>query len=142
MKVTANWKGYYFKAVNSPTPFPLKYIAEGSWESTPKQREELKAYRDDNTRELTRVTAEGEKSAFKCILRENLHLKDVEDILNYFYQYETNFKERKIQLEYWCEEFLDYRTGYFYRPNMNFKNKTATDNDIVFSELELMFVEY
>lgn len=142
MGITANWKGYYFKATNASTPFPLQYIAEGSWESTPKQREELKAYRDDNTRELTRVTAEGEKSAFQFKVRENLHLKDIEDILNYFYNHETSQKERKIQLEYWCEEFLDYRTGYFYRPNMKFKNKKALTDDIVFDELELTFIEY
>ena len=57
----ANFEGYLFKkTVTQGTstidvPFPNRYIALDTWSSTPNQREEIKAYRDDNTRDLTRV---------------------------------------------------------------------------------------
>ena len=60
----SNWAGYLLKAVKTNAIFPHKYIAYESYNTTPNQREEIKAYRDDNTRDLTRITAEGTKSVF------------------------------------------------------------------------------
>lgn len=137
----ANFEGYLFKA-KGVSPFPIEYIALESWESTPNQREEIKAYRDDNTRNLTRVTAAGRKSVFSFETRDGLHLKDKKIIQKYFTDHESSAAERKITLVFWNEESNSYTEGDFYRPNMNFQIKKITDNDIIYNSLKFEFVQY
>ena len=114
----------------------------GSWSSNPDQREEIRAYRDDNTRALTRITAQGRKSIFSFATRNNLHLKDKIAIQKWFTEKEVNSTERKIQLTFWNEETNNYDTGYFYRPNMEFKIKSIIGNDIIYDSMQFDFVEY
>ena len=137
-----NFKGYLFKAVSTNKEFPNRYIEFKTWSSTPKQREEIKAYRDDNTRNLTRVTASGKKSVFSFNVRQGLHLEDKIALLKFFTDAESNATERKIQLQYWNEESNNYDTGYFYRPNMPFKIIRIENNDIIYDTLKLEFIEY
>ena len=124
------------------TPFPNEYILYESWTSTPDRREELVAYRDDNTRNLTRVTAAGKKSNFSFELREGLHLRDKQRIQTFFTSAEVDQEQRKIQLQFWNDETNSYDTGYFYRPNMAFPIRRVTDDDIIYGKLKLEFVEY
>ena len=137
-----NFRGYLLKATGAASAFPDRFIEEGSWDSTPDQREELKAYRDDNTRDLTRVTAAGKKSVFSFSTREGLHLDEKIAIQNYFYNNESDHTQRKINLTFWNDETNSYDTGDFYRPNMPFKIKRYTSNDIIYDSLKLEFVEY
>ena len=138
------FQGYLLRATESELPFDFlnKYINASSWESTPNQREELKAYRDDNTRDLTRITAAGRKSVFSFETRENLHLADKIALINYFVDVESDHAQRKVNLTFWNEESNSYTTGDFYRPNMPFKIKKITENDIIYDSLKLEFVEY
>lgn len=147
------FRGYLIKAVTrqSTAPpyedavFPLNYILWDSYKSTPNQREEIKAYRDENTRNLTRVTASGKKSVIEFKLRQ-LHLADKMFIQGWLHNAEENTQEaheqRKIQLEFWDDEENTYKTGYFYRPNTEFEILRLMDDDIVYKELTLKFVEY
>lgn len=123
-------------------PFPNEYIIYGSWNSTPDQREDIKAYRNDRTRNLKRYVASGRKSIFSFKTRPNLHLNDKKAILKFFTDHETNSAERKIGLLFWDEEASIYKRGYFYRPNMKFPIKKITDDDIIYDSLEFSFVEY
>ena len=123
-------------------PFPHQYMALESWETTPNQREEKKAYRDDNTRNLTRVTASGHKTAIKFSTRDDLHLADKKIIQKFFTDHESNANERKISLTYWNDESNTYKTGDFYRGNMTFTIKKITDNDIIYKALSFDIVEY
>lgn len=144
----ANFEGYLFKkTVTQGTstidvPFPNKYISLGTWESTPNQREEIKAYRDDNTRNLTRVTAQGKKSTFSFKTRKYLHLAEKMEIQNFFTSSETDPNQRKIQLTYWNEEDNKYKTGDFYRPNMKFKIYKISNDDIIYDEMSFELIEY
>ena len=141
----ANFSGYLFKAVRAQTPFPMKYILESSWESTPNQREELKAYRDDNSRNLTRITAGGKKSIFSFDTRPKLRLADKKAILKYFTDNEITTEDhvqRKIELQFWDDENSEYKTGWFYRTNMPFKIIKITDDDIIYDSMHLDFIEY
>lgn len=138
----ANFAGYLLARTADGKQFPHKYIALESWSSTPNQREEIKAYRDDNTRALTRVTAAGRKSIFSFKTRPNLHLADKIAIQQFFTQVETDADERKIQLTFWNEETNSYQTGFFYRPNMPFPIYKITGNDILYKQMTLDFVEY
>lgn len=138
----SNFKGYLLRAVRTDTIFPNDYILYSSWKSTPNQREEIKAYRDDNTRELYRVTAEGQKSVFQFDTIDGLSLQDKINIQNFFTSAEINTKERKVQLEFWNEENNQYSIGYFYRPNMEFTIQNISEDDITYSSLTFEFVEY
>ena len=137
-----NFAGYLLKATATGIIFPQKYIALESWDSTPDQREELKAYRDDNTRNLTRVTATGKKSIFSFTTREGLHLADKIIIQTFFTNGESDHEQRKINLEFWNEETNSYDTGDFYRPNMNFPIYKITEDDIIYKAMKFEFVEY
>ena len=138
------WEGYLFKALKTNQIFPHEYISFDSWSSTPNQREELKAWREDNTRTLHRVTAQGKKSIFSFKTRKYLHLVDKIAIINFFNTNEEpgDKEERKIHLRFWNEELNDYAEGWFYRPNMPFKIIQVSDTDIQYNELELEFIEY
>lgn len=142
----SNWKGYLLKTVGSGTTpgvvFPNKYINWASWSATPEQREELVAYRDDNSRELHRVTAEGKKSVFSFVTRKKLTLAEKDEILHFFTDNEVDPVQRKIQLEYWNDATSNYKTGYFYRPNMQFKIVKISDTNIWYDEMTFEFIEY
>ena len=136
------FEGYLLKAVATGAIFPNKYIEYESWESTPDQREEIKAYRDDNTRNLTRITAAGKKSIFSFNTREGIHLSDKIAIQQFFTSAESNAEQRRITLQFWNEETNSYDTGDFYRPNMAFPIKKITGNDIIYKSMKFDFVEY
>lgn len=138
----SNFKGYLFKFKTTGKKFPNKYILYNSWTSIPDAREEIKAYRDDNTRNLYRVTSNGTKSSFSFTLRGGLHLTDWEKIRKLFRDAESNHLQRKVEIEYWNDEELDYKTGYVYRANMTPKIKMITENDIIYDELQIDIVEY
>lgn len=143
-----SWQGYLIKktvTVGTSTVdvvFPDKYIALESWESTPNQREEIKAYRDDNTRDLTRITAQGKKSVFKFKTRNYLHLAEKQEIQNFFTSSESDPNQRKIYLTIWNEENNDYMSAYFYRPNMKFQIYKITNTDIIYKEFQFELIEY
>lgn len=137
-----NFRGYLIKAVSSGTVFPNTYIQYDTFQSTPNQREEIKAYRDDNTRDLYRITSEGRKSVVKFTTRDSLTLDEKIEIQNFFYNNESNHVERKIQLEFWNEEDNVYDTGYFYRPNMTFKIKKIEGNNIIYDAFNFELIEY
>lgn len=140
------FNGYLLKAVKTNKIFPSEYILTETWNSTPKQREEIKAYRDDNTRDLTRVTAQGTKSVFSFETRNNLHLEDKIAIQKFFTDAEEDTDEahlqRKVQLQYWNDETNQYETSYFYRPDIQFTIKKITTDDILYNSFKFDFVEY
>ena len=141
------WNGYFIKATKTNTIFPMKWIVVESYETIPNAREEIKAYRDENTRNLTRVTAKGHKTSIKFTVRP-LHLADKMRVQKFFRDGEggtpdsTAAHQRKIQLQYWNDEDNAYKTAYFYRPDITFKIKQATANDIKYDEFEINLIEY
>ena len=137
-----SWAGYFIKATATGQIFPNEYIAWESYESEPNHREEIKAYRDDNTRDLTRVTAEGTKTSLNFTTRANLHLTDKQAIQEFFTNAESIALERKINLEYWNDEDNAYHTADFYRPDIKFKIKKITADDIIYQALEIDLIEY
>lgn len=138
----ANFQGYLLKGLESNTVFPHNYIVFSSWSSTPNQREEVKAYRDDNTRNLVRITASGKKSIFSFDTRANIHLADKKAIHNWFYANETDHIARKMHLQFWDDENNVYKSGYFYRPNIPFPIVRITGDDIIYGSMHIDFIEY
>lgn len=144
--MSSPFRGYLYKSVKTGQPFPNQYIQFNTFKTTPNQREEIKAYRDDNTRDLTRITAEGKKSTFKHKTRKSLHLNDIIAIQQWFDGAEESTAEaheqRKVELEYWDNENFVYKSGYFYRPNLEFPIIRIEEDDIIYDDYELKFIEY
>ena len=136
------FNGYLFKATKNNQIFPHEYIQFDSYDSTPKQREEIKAYRDEDSRELHRITAKGTKSKITFTTRPNLRLADKERILKFFTDNESNQHERKINIVYWDDENSRYDSGDFYRPDINFAIKRIEGNDLIYKELKITLIEY
>lgn len=156
----ANFLGYFLKATKTGVIFPMSYIEYDTYTCTPNQREEIKAYRDENTRELFRITAAGMKTKITFSTRKTLHKADKKAILKFFTDEEaldtdpyTALKQRKVQLTYWNEEEDTYKTSYFYIPNLTFKVKHIYPTerfdtnhnriyDIIYEALEFEVIEY
>lgn len=135
----ANWQGYLLKSGGEV--FPHQYIIAESWESTPNQREEIKAYRDDNTRNLTRITAQGTKSKIKFSTRR-LTLDEKEDLLAWFTRHESNHLERKINITFWNDDTNSYSSGDFYRTDTKFKIREISQETIKYDTTDITLIEY
>lgn len=138
--MATNFAGYLLASGNDA--LPLQYIDWNSYDSNPDQREEIKAERDDNTRNLIRVTASGRKTAIHFKTRENLNLEEKIAFQTWFYNHETDHNERKIPLTFWNEETNAYDSGDFYRPNMKFPIKKIEGNNIIYGAMEFDLIEY
>ena len=136
--------GYLLKAILTNAKLPPHFIEFDTFESTPNQREQLKAYRDDNTRDLTMVTADGMKTVIKFKLRP-MWL----DEKMLFQQWlvlgtgpvEEDQKQRTIELEFWDDENNVYKTGKFYVPNIKYPIHHITENDIKYKSIDIEFIE-
>lgn len=143
-----NWKGYLFtipgqtEAEEKRNAFPLKYIAADSWTSAPNYREEIKAFRDDNTRDLTRVTAAGMKSSFSFKTIEGISLDEKIAILKWFTDHESDTKQRKITIKFWQDDVSEYKTATFYRSNTTFKIQGLSETDIRYGSADFSLIEY
>ena len=140
--MSGEFKGYLLRATATNTIFPNNYILLESWSSTPNQREEIKAYREENTRDLHRITAAGKKSKWSFSTKPKIHLADKIKIQEFFTQAEINADERKVELEFWNDETNQYEIGYFYRPDTEFPIYKITENDIIYNSLKITGVEY
>lgn len=124
---------------------PLQFIQWDSYKITPNQREELKAYRDDNSRNLTRVTAAGKKTAVQFNLRA-MWLEDMMAFQKWLGDGTEDTQEaheqRKIQLGFYDTEENVYKTGYFYVPNLEYSIIKITDVSIKYKEQQVKFIEY
>lgn len=141
--MTSQWAGYLFKAIKDGQSqiFPSKYIAFDSWDSSPNQREYIKAYREDFSRTLYQIPAAGQMSTFSFKTRDNLHEKDVVAIYTFFENFEFDSINRKIKIEFWNNETHSYTQGIFYRPNPKFQIKRISNSDIVYKEQIIEFIQ-
>lgn len=132
------------KTVNSTVylSFPMKYVAYNGVHLSPNVREEIKAYRDDNTRNLTRVTASGLKSGITIDIMGGLNNAAKKEIVAWFTSHESVALQRKISLLYYDADSDAYKTGTFYRANPDFDMLYTTENDIIWDAFTIELVEY
>lgn len=136
-----NYKGYLIKAGNSSKIMDMRWIVRKSYRSKPNQREEIEAYRDDYTRNLTRVTAPGLKSNVKfTIVRADLDTKIA--IQNFFDSAMVNKLQRKVHLTIWNDEDNEYQTGYYYLPDIEWTIEDADENTIYYKETAIELQQY
>lgn len=140
-----NYKGFLLRAgsnVSSNPTFPNRLIIEGGYNSTPNQREEVEAYRDDYTRNLTRVTASGTKSSISITTIDDLTLNDKIEIQTFFNNAMSDTLQRKVRLTFWNDETNAYATSYFYLSDITFTISRATATDIYYKSITIDLTEY
>lgn len=122
--------------------FPMKHMAFQGYKSTPNVREEIKAYRDDNTRNLTRVTAQGTKTGISIDIIGGLHNAQKKDVIKWFTDHETDALQRKIPILYYDMDSDTYKTGNFYRSDTEYTVLYTTATDIVWNAFTIELAEY
>lgn len=122
--------------------FPMKYLAQNGYECTPNSREEIKAYRDDNTRTLTRVTASGTKSSMTLKMLGGLKNSEKKEVFKWFTDHESIALQRKISILFYDPDTDGYRTSSFYRTDTQLTAITTTASDIMWDSFTIELVEY
>lgn len=124
--------------------FPHKYIAKDSYQSTPLQRTDLKAYRDNNV-ELHRVVSPNYKTKIEFSTIDGLKLKQLEEIQRILAAARINTKERKVQMTYWDDELMEYRTmNAAYQTDTTYQVSTISRvfRTIKYKPIKFTFIEY
>lgn len=132
--------GYLIKFNKTGKLFPHRLIDGSSYQSTPLQRTEVKAYRDSNNL-LHRTTSPNSKTkiVFKTLPLTLAQMQEVRGLLNSAFD---NAQQRKLRITYWDDELLSYRTMTAYIPDVTYQPSKITDSDIRYEPVEFTFIEY
>lgn len=135
-----DWKGYLLKF--GDTEVPLSYIKmDDGNEQTPNQREEIKAERDDYTRSLKRVTADGMITKQSFVFRE-MTIRERRALKNVMKSGLVDEKQRKYRVTYWNDENLRYEEGEVYIPDITYSRKEANENTLIYREFTMTLIGY
>lgn len=135
-----DWQGFLLKFGNVEVPLSLIKMDDGN-EQTPNQREEIKAERDDYTRELTRITADGMITKQSFVFR-SMNIQQLRALRNVMKQGLVDAKQRKYNVTYWNDESLQYEKGDFYIPDITYSRKRADEKDLVYNEFTMTLIGY
>lgn len=133
------WQGYLLKF--GTVEVPLSYIKNEGNTQIPNQREEIKAERDDYTRKLTRVTADGMITKQVFQFRE-MSYKKVKALQNVMKQGLVDAKQRRYNVTYWNLENMQYESGDIYIPDIEYKIARADENDLIIGEFSMTLIGY
>lgn len=132
------FQGWLIKFGN--TILPNKYLEK--YKDTPNQRLELSVYRDTEAL-LHRETSPNYKTKIilpirELLLGEKIVLKAIVDagmVLE---------KERKVSVTYWNSEEMDYKTGIFYMPDIEYEIKRVSEAklDMLYAAFQIELIEY
>lgn len=133
--------GYLLKLGGaSGTVFPNDLILFDTYKITPNSRLDLDSKRD-STGTLHRTVLSHTATHLKFSLRE-MDLAEHDAILAIIHNTMSSTQERKVTVQYWDDEWSDYKTGTFYWPDMEFTIRYIQENNIFYGELELELIEY
>lgn len=138
-----HFAGYLIKFPATGQEFPHKYIAKDSYQSTPLQRTDLKAYRDNDIL-LHRIVSPNYKTKIEFSTIDKLKLKQLEQIQAILSAARINTKERKLSVEYWDDELMEYRTMLAaYQTDTTYPVSTISRfGNIKYRPIKFTFIEY
>lgn len=119
---------------------PHKYIRLSSYDTTPNQRTELSAVRDNNNY-LCRVTSPNHKTTIK-FSTISLSLDEKTEIQAIMSNGLVNEIERKYKVTYWNDETNSYITSEFYMPDVNYPIKKIEGENIEYNPISYELIEY
>lgn len=122
------------------TVLPNKYLT--GYKDTPNQRLELAAYRDTEAL-LHRETSPNFKSKIVLSVRELLLGEKIvfKAIVDSGLVLET---ERRVAITYWNSEEMEYKTGIFYMPDIEYEIKHVSESklNMLYSAFQIELIEY
>jgi hypothetical protein len=119
---------------------PHKYIQLSSYDTTPNQRTELSAYRD-NFNSLHRVTSPNHKTTIRFTTLP-LSLEQKKEIQQIMSRGLVDSTQRKYSVTYWNDETNTYITSYFYMPDVNYPIKKIDGSNIEYNPILFELIEY
>lgn len=131
-----NYQGFLIKFGSNI--LPNSYLIEYS--SVPNQRLDTDAERD-NTGYLQRSTLPNGKtditfSTHILSLNEKITLQKIINLSI------VNTAQRKCFVTYWNDETNDYRTAFFYIPDIEYQVMDASAEDILYNPITVELIEY
>ena len=137
------FNGYLIKLGGAGgTELPMKYIAIGSYKSTPDQRMESKATRSV-TGILHRTTVEHKavKIEFTTPAITNKDVSALNTLLQGQY---IDALERKIKIQFYNQETDSYREATCYMPDVDYTidHIDLSTNTVVYNPVRFAFIEY
>lgn len=114
--------------------FPEKYIAHGSYNATPNQKQDEDSYQDGYGR-LHRNVLPHTRSKIERTT-PFMHLDSKIDMQSYFPDRVT------MEVEYWNDETNTYTKGTFYVPDIQFPYYDASGTDIRYNPIRIALIEY
>lgn len=132
------FEGYLLKFGSQVLPH--KYIQLSSYDTTPNQRTELSAVRDNNNY-LCRVTSPNHKTTIKFTTMP-LNLAEKTELQEAMKKGLVNETERKYKVTYWNDETNTYKTSEFYMPDVNYPIRSIENNDIEYNPISFELIEY
>lgn len=136
------FNGYLIKVGESGVEIPVRYIASESYKTTPQQRMEDDAYRD-NTGYLHRVTVPNTpvKIEFNTVPLYNDDMDALSDILSNAFEVVS---ERKLKVDFYDTFSHSYKTGYCYVPDIDYTilNIDVENNRILYDGVRIAFIGY
>lgn len=140
MPKATDWQGFLLKFGDVEVPLSYIKMDDGN-EQIPNQREEIKAERDDYTRKLTRVTADGMITKQSFVFRP-MNIRQRRALKNVMKNGLVDAKQRKYNVTYWNDETLQYEKGDFYIPDITYSKKRVDENDLIYNEFTMTLVGY
>lgn len=124
---------------------PNSFLLADGWESTPNQRIELDAYRDARVY-LHRETAADFKTKLKLNLREMtlVEREAFDNVIGLATLSISDKRERKVAVQYWNDEDLDYAYGEFYITDTTYVAHKVDEEkcDIKYNPFSMTLIEY
>lgn len=134
------FEGYLIKLGNYT--FPMKHIAEETYKATPKQRQELDAYRD-NLGKLHREVVDNMPSVIEFTTVSGLTNTEVKNIFELIHSNYVNEAERKLMVTYYLPETDSYsEPEEMYMPNIQFPIDYIDGDSVVYNTIALTFIGY
>lgn len=122
--------------------FPMKYIAENTYNAIPHQRLDLDAYRD-NAGGLHREVAENRPSMMEFSTISGLTNREIKEIFDQIHAVYVNEAERKLPVIYYIPETDSYsEQEMMYIPNLKFPIDYTEEDSVVYDAIDFTFIGY
>lgn len=135
-----DFQGWEIKFTATNAQLPTGLLAADGYKATPLQRTELKATRDGNI-DLHRTTSPFYKTKIEVTFVD-MQLAEYAFVRSLLNNAVENAQQRKVQLTYWDDELLEYRTAYFYWPDITYTHQRISANNILYKGFTMKFIEY
>ena len=132
----SNYNGYLLP----PGPPPMPFLSPPAFSSTPNQRLETSAERDQ-IGTLQRATLPNYKTKIS-FSTHILHLNEKIDFQSIINLSMANKLQRKCRVTYWNDETNSYYTSYFYIPDIEYTVMNAEKSDITYQPITVELIEY